>query len=91
MGPIYHVGLDFISELGHWISALSEDPREISFLFQLLLPVAEQRSNAACLLHQLVQPPFGRIRSCTEARPEIPLLHFHSLFLPFGMKNRGKF
>jgi hypothetical protein len=42
MGPINGAGQDFISELGHRISDLTEDPRETSFLFQRI-SVALQR------------------------------------------------
>ena len=47
MGPINEVGQDFISQLGHRIFSVTEDPRETSFLFQRL-SVAVQRFNAVC-------------------------------------------
>jgi len=34
MGPINVVGFKFISDLGHLISRVTDDPRETSFLFQ---------------------------------------------------------
>jgi len=34
MGPINVVGLEFISDLGHRIPRVTDDPRETSFLFQ---------------------------------------------------------
>jgi hypothetical protein len=37
-----------LSELGHRISSVTEDPRETSFIFQRL-SVAVQRFNAVCL------------------------------------------
>ena len=45
MGPINSVGLDFISDLGHRISRVTDDPRETSFLFQRI-SIAIQRFNA---------------------------------------------
>jgi hypothetical protein len=36
-GPINQAGQEFLSDLGHKISALTEDPRETSFLYQRLL------------------------------------------------------
>jgi len=39
------VGLEFISDLGHRISQVIDDPRETSFLFQRI-SVAIQRFNA---------------------------------------------
>jgi hypothetical protein len=48
MGPINEVGQDFISEIGHRITSVTEDPREASFLFQRL-SVALQRFNSICL------------------------------------------
>ena len=45
MGPINSVGLEFIRDLGHRISRVTDDPRETSFLFQRL-SVAIQRFNA---------------------------------------------
>jgi hypothetical protein len=45
MGPINSVGLDFIRDLGHRISCVTDDPRETSFLFQRI-SVAIQRFNA---------------------------------------------
>ena len=47
MGPINEVGQDFISQMGHRIFSITEDPRETSFLFQRL-SVAVQRLNAVC-------------------------------------------
>jgi len=44
MGPINVVGLEFISELGHRISRVTDDPRETSFLFQRI-SLAIQRFN----------------------------------------------
>jgi hypothetical protein len=48
MGPINQLGQDFISQLGHRISTVTDDPRETSFLFQRL-SVALQRFNAVSL------------------------------------------
>ena len=45
MGPINSVGLEFIRDLGHRISRVTDDPRETSFLFQRI-SVAIQRFNA---------------------------------------------
>ena len=45
MGPINSVGLEFICDLGHRISRVTDDPRETSFLFQRI-SVAIQRFNA---------------------------------------------
>jgi hypothetical protein len=40
-------GQDFIGELGHRMSAITEDPRETAFFFQRL-SAAVQRFNAVC-------------------------------------------
>ena len=48
MGPINVEGLSFLSQLGHRISTVTEDPREISFLFQRI-SIVIQRFNAVCL------------------------------------------
>lgn len=56
MGPINQDGHDFISELGHHISSLTEDPRETSFLYQRL-SVAVQRFNAVCLANSFSHGP----------------------------------
>jgi hypothetical protein len=50
MGPINRAGQEFISELGHRISASTEDPRETCFLFQRL-SVTIQRFNAVCFAY----------------------------------------
>jgi len=44
MGPINVVGLEFISDLGHRTSRVTDDPRETSILFQRI-SVAIQRFN----------------------------------------------
>jgi len=44
MGTINVVGLEFISDLGHRISRVTDDPRETSYLFQRI-SVAIQRFN----------------------------------------------
>jgi hypothetical protein len=48
LGPINQSGHDFISALGHRISAVTDDPRETSFLYQRL-SIALQRFNAISL------------------------------------------
>lgn len=48
MGPINQAGQEFVSDLGHRITLVTEDPRETAFLFQRL-SVAIQRFNAVCL------------------------------------------
>ncbi len=45
MGPINSQGTDFIKDLGHRISRLTDDPGETTFLFQRL-SVAIQRFNS---------------------------------------------
>ena len=47
MGPINIAGQDFISELGHRISAITDDPRETSYLYQRI-SMSVQRFNAIC-------------------------------------------
>jgi len=54
MGPINVVGLEFISDLGHRISRVSDDPRETSFLFQYI-SVAFQHFNAV-IFSKIFQP-----------------------------------
>jgi hypothetical protein len=44
MGPINVEGLSFLSQLGHRISTVTEDPPEISFLFQRI-SIVIQRFN----------------------------------------------
>jgi hypothetical protein len=56
MGPINGAGQDFISELGHRISDLTEDPRETSFLFQRI-SVALQRSFQPAFVEDVVALP----------------------------------
>jgi len=36
LGPLNASAVNFRSEVGHWLSSLSEDPRGTSFLFQRL-------------------------------------------------------
>lgn len=48
MGPMNVTGQDFLSEIGHRITSITEDPRETSFLFQRL-SIALQRFNSICL------------------------------------------
>jgi hypothetical protein len=55
MGPINGAGQDFISELGHRISDLTEDPRETSFLFQRI-SVALQRSFQPAFVEDVALP-----------------------------------
>lgn len=45
MGPINIAGQEFLSDLGHRISLVTDDPRETSFLFQRI-SIALQRFNA---------------------------------------------
>jgi len=48
MGTVEQATSSFLAELGHRISALSEDSREISFLFQWI-SVLVQRFNSVLL------------------------------------------
>ncbi|HSN23925.1 MAG TPA: hypothetical protein VLS45_07110, partial [Methylomicrobium sp.] len=50
LGPINQEGQEFLSDLGRRISAITEDPRETSFLYQRL-SIALQRFNAISLTH----------------------------------------
>ena len=52
LGPLNGLGLDFLSEVGHRLSASSQDPRETSFLFQRL-SVLIQRYNSVLILESL--------------------------------------
>jgi len=54
-GPINHVGTDFISDLGHCISSITDDPRE-TFSLLYRLSVAIQWFNAVCFVNS-----FGNI------------------------------
>src|SRR5688572_33506144 len=47
LGPICNKAIDFLSELGRRIGALTGDPREGSFLFQRI-SVAIQRFSCVC-------------------------------------------
>ena len=49
LGPLNGSGLDFLNEVGHRLSASSQDPRETSFLFQRL-SVLIQRYNSVLIL-----------------------------------------
>jgi len=55
MGPINSSGLQFLTELGRRISAVSGDKRETSFLFQRL-SICIQRFNAVALSLSFEQP-----------------------------------
>jgi hypothetical protein len=48
MGPINAAGHAFISDIGHRITSVTDDPRETSFLYQRL-SIALQRFNSVCL------------------------------------------
>jgi len=48
-GPIDVVGLEFISDLGHRISRVTDDPRETSFFCFQRISVAIQRFNVVIL------------------------------------------
>jgi hypothetical protein len=48
VGPINVEGLSFLSQLGHRISLVTEDSREISFLFQRI-SIVTLRFNDVCL------------------------------------------
>jgi hypothetical protein len=54
LGPVNRDEQDFVGELGHRMSAITEDPRETAFFFQRL-SAAEQRFNGR-LLFELVLP-----------------------------------
>jgi len=54
-GPINVVGLEFIIDLAHRISRVTDDPRETSFLFQRIL-VAIQRFNTVIFSNSSATP-----------------------------------
>jgi hypothetical protein len=54
MGPINCAGQEFILDLGHRISAVTDDPRESCFLFQRI-SVTLQRFNAVCFTYAFEQ------------------------------------
>jgi len=53
-GPINFVGLEFISDLSHRISRVTDDPRETSCLFQRI-SVAIQRFNGVIVSNYFCQ------------------------------------
>jgi hypothetical protein len=57
-------GQDFISELGHRISLVTEDPRETSFPFQRI-SVTMQRFNNVCFTNS-----FGHVRDDSANQPK---------------------
>jgi len=63
MRPINVVGLEFISDLGHRISEVTDDPRDTSFLFQRI-SVATQRFNAVIFSNS-----FCHTDDCTASIP----------------------
>ena len=56
MGPINSVGLEFICDIGHRMSCITDDPRQTLFLFQCI-SVAIQRFNAV-VFQTLSAPPW---------------------------------
>jgi hypothetical protein len=54
MGPINRAGHEFVYDLGHRISAITDDPRETSFLYQRI-SVTLQRFNAVCFSYAFEQ------------------------------------
>ncbi|HSN23902.1 MAG TPA: reverse transcriptase domain-containing protein, partial [Methylomicrobium sp.] len=50
LGPINRAGHEFLSELGHRISTVTDDPRETSFLYQRIA-VSVQKFNAICFAY----------------------------------------
>ena len=54
LGPINQEGHGFLSDLGRRISAVTEDPRETSFLYQRI-SIAVQRFNAISLMNSFSQ------------------------------------
>ena len=55
MGPINAKALDFISDLGKRITAVTGDPRETTFLFQRI-SIAIQRFNSVCFQGTFIPP-----------------------------------
>ena len=69
LGPINAEGQRFISELGHRITAVTDDPRETSFLFQRL-SVAIQRYNAVSLANSFQISDANDDNFCTTSLPK---------------------
>jgi len=72
IGPLNHVGQDFISELGRRISSSTDNPRETSFLFQRL-SVAVQHFNAVSFTYSFGHTQFeaAHLPKHTEAHHSI--------------------
>ena len=64
MGQINSVGQEFLSDLGHRISLVTDDPRETSFLYQRI-SIALQRFNAVVFSNS-----FGHIHDNTANLPK---------------------
>jgi hypothetical protein len=64
MGPINSAGQEFLSDLGHRISLVTDDPRETSFLFQRI-SIALQRFNAVVFSNS-----FSHINDNTASLPK---------------------
>ena len=56
LGPMNATALNFLSDLGRRITAVTGDPREKAFLFQRL-SIAIQRFNGACFLGSFILSP----------------------------------
>jgi len=56
LGPLNAIALNFLSDLGRRITAVTGEPREKTFLFQRL-SIAIQRFNSVCFLGSFMPPP----------------------------------
>ena len=83
MGPLNKLGTEFISDIGHRTTRLTDDPRESAFLFQRI-SVAIQRFNSVCfpivLSYSLV---------ILSTRQHLDIFNVDSISKPLGMKYKG--
>jgi hypothetical protein len=84
LGPINSVGREFLSELGHRISAVTDDPRETSFLFQRIA-VSIQRFNAVCFSYAFEH---GHNFSTSREAPG-DFTHFLQFLSPWEQSTKG--
>jgi hypothetical protein len=84
MGSINRTGQEFISELGHRISASIEDPRETCFLFQILY-IRHYTAIQRCLLRIITLLGTSPHRQPFEMH--LKILNNNALILkPLGIK-----
>jgi hypothetical protein len=78
-GPINQAGCDFLSSLGHYLSLVSDDPREnLPFSFNAFPLLC----SASTLFLHLIREPASTIVSPAETHPEF--IFFSLIYPPLG-------